>query len=575
MASSSSAPLYPPERPIHKNQAPNAQKVQECEREIEEWKARALQAEAQLVAIKSMIKATPRQDTPQVLFTAATAPVQVPTLDGRSSQQLERSVDSAASSPRNSQLRTPPAELAPSGSRLTEDVTRSQTADTAPLAADLVTQDVSHLFTDDEEKPEIDSTVDSSHIPGHSGGDDGDISTLTDLSSDEEKPMPTTPGPRKRSASPASQGGRFFKRQRAPPQPALQFAGIDVPPPPPALAQALRNTRRLTLYRAPLPAIIASLASLPLPEGTPPAPCVTRRFLCALYGCAEGCLRARIASKPYAPTRLHTAPGTGIPATFATPELNPQMAAAAGAPGILLTRRRDVLFTRPTPLFVGRAAGEWEYVGDYESEVGRALSAEEFKGMEERAQKKWASGIMNMSRDECWKELRATVLGSDEARPNDPEAAETMLNALRNGVVNLKVIVFTCKNYNTDLARDLAEWWPRREELDGLYRRHQQEKKEEKAHRRAKKTRSSDERQDERADTAFKRARSAGDGLRTPAKKPRMQSEVATNGAGPSTSNWASSPRRTPSQRKQKTPPWIKLGFGPAIDDDDGSDYQP
>ena len=98
-----------------------------------------------------------------------------------------------------------------------------------------------------------------------------------------------------------------------------------------------------------------------------------------------------------------------------------------------------------------------------------------------------------MSRTKCWRDMRATVFGSEEDRQNDPEAEDVMLNALKTGVVvrrrgrcfflllsgtyralqNLKVIVFSCKGYNTDIARDILDWWPRREELEGLYREHQ------------------------------------------------------------------------------------------------------
>lgn len=156
------------------------------------------------------------------------------------------------------------------------------------------------------------------------------------------------------------------------------------------------------------------------------------------------------------------------------------------------------------------------------------MSAEEFCTIDESVQRKWAHGITIMKLNECWKAMRQIVFGDDKHRPNDPEAEEIMFQALRTGVVNLQVIAFQCKGYNADIAHDILEWWPKREKLDDLFVQHQKER------------------------------------TREPQQTPRCKKRPAPEST-PS--------RRTPSQRKQKTPPWI--GYGPPIDDADDSDYHP
>ncbi|KAI5890138.1 uncharacterized protein SCHCODRAFT_02630964 [Schizophyllum commune H4-8] len=601
MASSSSALLYQLdqaqlERSRYRNAPDIKQRLTECERELLEWKERALQAEARLANIEAAIRLPslpPRRDTPETR--AATAPTpfaQLPTPIEQSPREAEEreSVDRPKPT-RNSQLRTPPAEAHPYDSRPTPETVQTPTA--FPLAlSDHATPEyeciagpsrettsppeAARLFDVEEEKAQAESP--------HLQADPGDISSLTELSSEDEDASPTpkledeVALPRKRSASIALQGGRFLKRPRQ--QRPLQFDFVEIPPPPPALRRALLNERRLTTYKNPIPTVLASIAAFPSPTDLPPVPRVTRRFLCALYGSAENSLRGRITTKPYTHSRVQTGPdGQFLSATFANIDMNPHMCARPGAPGVLLTRRTDVLFDAPTPVFVGRVAGEWEYVGQYVSEVGRALRAEEFCEMPEEVQRRWATGITTMSRTKCWRDMRATVFGDEKDRQNDPEAEEVMLNALKTGVVNLKVIVFTCKGYNTDIARDILEWWPRREELEGLYRKHQKAEEQAKATSANKKGKQPSVKR--RKPTAKNKAQTPFDPPHTPRKKPRLVSPAKGQGpdeAGPSSSRTEviTPSRRTPSQRRQKTPPWVRQGYGPPIDNnDDDSDYKP
>ncbi|KAL1756701.1 hypothetical protein FB107DRAFT_210818 [Schizophyllum commune] len=614
MASSSSALLYQLdqaqlERSQYRNAPDIKQRLTECERELLEWKERALQAEARLANIEAAIRLPslpPRRETPETR--AATAPLpfaQLPTPVEQSPREAEargkgerESADRPVPS-RNSQLRTPPAEAISLDVRPTPETVQTPIA--YPLAlSDFATPeyeciagpsrdttsppDAAHLFDVEEEKAQADPLQPSAALEANAG----DVSSLTELSSEDESAPPTHPAPkledeaphpRKRSASIELQGGRFRKRPRQQQRP-LRFDFVEIPPPPPALRRALLNERRLTTYKNPIPTILASIPSHPTPTDLPPVPRVTRRFLCGLYGSAENSLRGRITTKPYTHSRVQTGPdGAFLSATFANIDMNPHMCGRPGAPGVLLTRRTDVLSDAPTPVFVGRVAGEWEYVGQYVSEVGRALTAEEFSEMPEEVQKRWATGITTMSRTKCWRDMRATVFGSEEDRQNDPEAEEVMLNALKTGVVNLKVIVFTCKGYNTDIARDILDWWPRREELEGLYREHQKVEDQAKATSASKKDKQPSTKR--KKPTAKKKAGTTLDPPHTPRKKPRLVSPPRGQGpheAGPSSSRTeVSTPsRRTPSQRRQETPPWVRQGYGPPIDNnDDDSDYKP
>ena len=149
-----------------------------------------------------------------------------------------------------------------------------------------------------------------------------------------------------------------------------------------------------------------------------------------------------------------------------------------------------------------------------------------------------------------------------------------LLSSTYRALQNLKVIVFSCKGYNTDIARDILDWWPRREELEGLYREHQ--KVEEQNKETSKKGKQPSAKR--KKPTAKKKAGTTLD-PHTPRKKPRLVSPARGQGpdkTGPSSSRTeVSTPsRRTPSQRRQKTPPWVRQGYGPPIDnDDDDSDF--
>ncbi|TRM69030.1 hypothetical protein BD626DRAFT_472686 [Schizophyllum amplum] len=575
----------------HRQYADTSRQLAKCRKERDEWRARALAAEARLADIASRASQAVRASAPQSRTTPPATeipvPANLPSPEVREENtSAEERREQSPSYERNSQLHTPPADSntdEASSPEATHDIHTIQPDDAAidePIPARFANAsllaDPSRLF-DDNVQPDAQQETHN---------DSGDLSSLTDLSSDEEEaapsmafgspqritPAPVAAVPSKRSSSP-SEGGRFRKRPRQ------ELECVLIPPPSSELRRAMSNTARLAsrtssrapdapvakrpahrrvrqrsanatpgpstwpgrartalatpdaelrplAYDLPVTDLVASVPHFDLPTDLARVPHVTRRFLLGLYGCPETSLRGHMHTKPYTQSRLQIKGKRAV--TFANTDFNPHLPARPGASGVLLTRRTDVLFQQPTALFVGRAAGEWEYVGDYKSEVAREMSAEEFCTIDESVQRKWAHGITIMKLNECWKAMRQIVFGDDKHRPNDPEAEEIMFQALRTGVVNLQVIAFQCKGYNADIAHDILEWWPKREKLDDLFVQHQKER------------------------------------TREPQQTPRCKKRPAPEST-PS--------RRTPSQRKQKTPPWI--GYGPPIDDADDSDYHP
>ncbi|TRM69028.1 hypothetical protein BD626DRAFT_391398, partial [Schizophyllum amplum] len=84
-------------------------------------------------------------------------------------------------------------------------------------------------------------------------------------------------------------------------------------------------------------------------------------------------------------------------------------------------------------------------------------------------QRTWAKSIAAKKMPQCWRNMRTVVFGDGEPRAKNRAAEDRMLQALRDGTTYLEVILFECKAYDRRIAEDLADWWTRQPELQGLY----------------------------------------------------------------------------------------------------------
>ena len=193
------------------------------------------------------------------------------------------------------------------------------------------------------------------------------------------------------------------------------------------------------------PFILSASPSHLVPESYAKVPSVSRRFLLHLYGCNENSLLAFLHTKPYTNSQLHTqsskptyGPGyttrpSRLPVAFANLNMNPHLPDRPGRPGILLTRREDVLFGSPTALFVCRGVNVWQYVGDYVSRRVRPVTGDEFCAMGYEVQRTWARSICTKKKPQCWGDMRTIVFGGNAQPRKDKLAEDEMLLALRDG----------------------------------------------------------------------------------------------------------------------------------------------
>ncbi|KAJ3862295.1 hypothetical protein EV359DRAFT_65751 [Lentinula novae-zelandiae] len=95
-------------------------------------------------------------------------------------------------------------------------------------------------------------------------------------------------------------------------------------------------------------------------------------------------------------------------------EENPDLPAKPGDPGIILTKRTDILEVQPATIFInydgrGKTPSVWLYAGEYTLKKCAEMTGEQFSRQPVKTQERWGRTIITLKRDNVWAQMRARI----------------------------------------------------------------------------------------------------------------------------------------------------------------------
>ncbi|KAJ3811353.1 hypothetical protein F5876DRAFT_64854 [Lentinula aff. lateritia] len=95
-------------------------------------------------------------------------------------------------------------------------------------------------------------------------------------------------------------------------------------------------------------------------------------------------------------------------------EENPDLPAKPGDPGIILTKRTDILEVQPATIFInydgrGKTPSVWLYAGEYTLKKCAEMTGEQFSRQPVKTQERWGRTIITLKRDNVWARMRARI----------------------------------------------------------------------------------------------------------------------------------------------------------------------
>ncbi|KAJ3914264.1 hypothetical protein F5877DRAFT_27598, partial [Lentinula edodes] len=95
-------------------------------------------------------------------------------------------------------------------------------------------------------------------------------------------------------------------------------------------------------------------------------------------------------------------------------EQNPDLPAKPGDPGIILTKRTDILGVQPATIFInydgrGKTPSVWLYAGEYTLKKCAEMTGEQFSRQPVKTQERWGRTIITLKRDNVWAQMRARI----------------------------------------------------------------------------------------------------------------------------------------------------------------------
>ncbi|KAK7456393.1 hypothetical protein VKT23_010641 [Stygiomarasmius scandens] len=224
---------------------------------------------------------------------------------------------------------------------------------------------------------------------------------------------------------------------------------------------------------------------------------VSRRFLYEQYGAGQYKFDAIIS-----PDRNPVNPHSTNSSSSISPERymlfprdapNPDLPLAPGEPGIILTKRTDILRRGSASIFInfqehdaGNGKGKahklsvWQYLGEYNVKNLREMSPEEFQCLPTKTQITWAKCMLE-SGWPCFFDVLVRIHARKLVSPSTNLTAEDLARSKKSlgtkktksrhvtideiieafvcGQETLDIILLECKEYDDYFARDMKRYW--------------------------------------------------------------------------------------------------------------------
>ncbi|KAJ3726837.1 hypothetical protein C8R42DRAFT_639290 [Lentinula raphanica] len=95
-------------------------------------------------------------------------------------------------------------------------------------------------------------------------------------------------------------------------------------------------------------------------------------------------------------------------------EENPDLPTRPGEPGIMLTKRTDILASMPVTVFInhagrGKSPSVWLYTGEYTLKKIAEMTGDQFSRQPLKTQERWGSSILTLKQDNVWASMRARI----------------------------------------------------------------------------------------------------------------------------------------------------------------------
>ncbi|KAJ3730881.1 hypothetical protein DFJ43DRAFT_455271 [Lentinula guzmanii] len=125
-------------------------------------------------------------------------------------------------------------------------------------------------------------------------------------------------------------------------------------------------------------------------------------------------------------------------------EENPDLPAKPGDPGIILTKRTDILTIQPVTIFINyrgrnKSPSLWLYAGEYTLKKCAEMSGEQFSRQPLKTQQRWGNTILKRKRD-VWALIRARVYLRKHGIPLTEENINHERDRIRKGEPGLLVV---------------------------------------------------------------------------------------------------------------------------------------
>ncbi|KAJ3832753.1 hypothetical protein F5878DRAFT_634335 [Lentinula raphanica] len=160
-------------------------------------------------------------------------------------------------------------------------------------------------------------------------------------------------------------------------------------------------------------------------------------------------------------------------------EENPDLPTRPGEPGIMLTKRTDILASMPVTVFInhagrGKSPSVWLYTGEYTLKKIAEMTGDQFSRQPLKTQERWGSSILTLKQDNVWASMRARIylrkqnlpltnenvaeeqarIQARDARPG-PLDVQDVIDAFVRGEERLDILRMECVAYDHVFVDDL------------------------------------------------------------------------------------------------------------------------
>ncbi|KAJ3772835.1 hypothetical protein FB446DRAFT_735282 [Lentinula raphanica] len=160
-------------------------------------------------------------------------------------------------------------------------------------------------------------------------------------------------------------------------------------------------------------------------------------------------------------------------------EENPDLPTRPGEPGIMLTKRTDILASMPVTVFInhagrGKSPSVWLYTGEYTLKKIAEMTGDQFSRQPLKTQERWGNSILTLKQDNVWASMRARIylrkqnlpltnenvaeeqarIQARDARPG-PLDVQDVIDAFVRGEERLDILRMECVAYDHVFVDDL------------------------------------------------------------------------------------------------------------------------